>query len=56
MAVPITVGDVIPSLSPAKGVIEWWYMNRVPTVRPIVSLLSNGEKEPVILPLTSKRK
>jgi hypothetical protein len=31
-------------------------MKEVPTARPIVSLLSNGQKDLAISPLTSKRK
>jgi len=50
------VGDVIPSWSPAKGVIEWLVTKRDLIARPIVSQQLNGPKDPAILPLTSRRK
>jgi hypothetical protein len=50
------VGDVIPSWSPVKGVIEWQPLMKAPIARLIVSLQLNGQKVLAILPPTLKKK
>ena len=49
-------GDAIPSSSPAKDVGEWWSFRQEHIARPIASPPLNGQKDPAILPLTSRKK
>jgi len=56
MAVPTTVGGVIPSSRPAKGVTEWLGIRQESIAKPIVSPPLSGRRDLAILPLMSKRK
>ena len=50
------VGDAIPSWSRVEGATEWSLSKLDLIARPIVSPQLNGQKDPAISPLTSKKK